>query len=150
MSKNEVAKSEALKIKTRVKTFSLKELQRLQLQLKEGSEHVKAIDALKNAVENGKVMKVQELLQKNKYLLTAKSEALENSIKFRQFKIMNVLLEAKAKPTFAAIFKAIEFGTLEDLQSLIQWGGRIHANDRFLAQLYMLQLTMESLIWSNI
>ena len=114
-----------------LKTFSLKELQRFQIQSKEGREYVKAIDALKNAVENGKVLKVQELLQKNKYFESEKSDALENAIEFRQFKIVNVLLEAKAKPTSAAIFKAIEFGTLEDLQSLIQWSGSIQANDHF-------------------
>ena len=124
MSKNGVAKTVALK------TFSLEELQRLQLQLREGREHVKAIDALKNAVENGEVMKVQKLLKTNEYSQTVKSEALVNAIKLRQSKIMKMLLEAKAKPTSVAIFKAIEFGTLEDLQSLIQSCESRQATDR--------------------
>ena len=85
--------------------------------------------ALTNAVRNGDIKKVQELLQKYEYPGITKSEALANAIKLRKIQIMKVLLEAKTKPTDVAIFKAIEFGTLEDLQSLIQWGGSINAID---------------------
>ena len=88
-----------------------------------------SVGLLEKAVENGEVEKVQELLQKNKYTKNVKSQTLENAIKQSQFEIMKVLLESKAKPTSGAIFKAIEFGTLVELQILIQWGGNIHATD---------------------
>ena len=85
--------------------------------------------ALTNAVRNGDIKKVQELLQTYEYPGITKSEALATAIKLRKIQIMKVLLEAKTKPTDVAIFQAIEFGTLEDLQSLIQWGGSINAID---------------------
>ena len=88
-----------------------------------------SVDLLEKAVENGELEKVQELLQKNRYTKNEKSQTLENAIRQSQFEIMRVLLESKAKPTAGAIFKAIEFGTLEELQILIQWGGNIHATD---------------------
>ena len=90
-----------------------------------------SVDLLSKAVENGELEKVQELLQENKYTDDEKSQILENAALHRQFEIMKVLLESKAKPTSGAVNYAIAFGTLKDFKILIQWGASIHENDIF-------------------
>ena len=122
MSKNKVGKYEAMKNAENLRAIKTLVNQKLPA-------HVKHV--LKFAVKTGNIIKVQELLQKYNFHENLKSEALENAIKFRHFKIMKVLLKAKAKPSSVAIFETIEFGTLEDLQNLIQGGGSIKANDCF-------------------
>ena len=83
MSKNKVGKSEAMKNAENLRAIKTLVNQKLPA-------HVKHV--LKFAVKTGNIIKVQELLQKYNFHENLKSEALENAIKFRHFKIMKVLL----------------------------------------------------------